>query len=83
MESKDAIFNKARKDYMRDNQNLRNALYLSNNPVNRIHGEAVKLAANVYNFNDMEGLSLELKDFFNEKVQILKEEFTMQLEKSM
>ena len=46
-----------RKDYTRDLQNLRNALWLAVDPINRSHAEQVKLTANVYNFNDMEGLS--------------------------
>ena len=62
------MIDKARKDYTRDLQNLRNAIYLSGNPINRQHGEAVKLTMNVYNFNDLEGLKPELVDFFNEKL---------------
>ena len=50
-------------------------------PVNRAHAEAVKLTINVFNFNDMEGLSQDLKDLFNEKLQIVKEEAQIQIDK--
>lgn len=36
---------------------------------------------NVYNFNDLENLAPELVDFFNEKLQIVKEEAQMQIDK--
>ena len=36
---------------------------------------------NVYNFNDLENLSPELVTFFNEKLQIVKEEAQMQIDK--
>ena len=63
-----------RREYSRDLQNLRNALCLAVDPINRSHAEQVKLTAVVYNFNDMEGLQPELVEFFNEKLQIFKEE---------
>ena len=50
-------------------------------PVNRAHAEAVKLTINVFNFNDMEGLPQELRDLFNEKLQIVKEEAQIQIDK--
>lgn len=36
---------------------------------------------NVYNFNDLENLAPELVDFFNEKLQIVKEEAQTQIDK--
>ena len=60
--------NKMRKDFMRDNQNLRNALCLAVDPINRQHASAVKITAQVYNFDDLKGISPELVDFFNEKM---------------
>ena len=54
-------------------QNLRNALTLADDPIDRDHAERVKLTINVHNFNDMEGLSPELVDFFNERITIVKE----------
>lgn len=62
------LTNKMRKDYTRDNQNLRNALLLCGDPIDRSHGERVKLAVDVFNFNDLAGLPPELADFFNEKM---------------
>ena len=41
---------------MRDNQNLRNALCLAVDPINRQHANAVKLTAQVYNFDDLKGI---------------------------
>ena len=66
--------NKMRQDYMRDNQNLRNSLCLAVNPMSKAHAGLVKLTANVYMFNDMDGLSSEIVEFFNEKMEIFKEE---------
>ena len=62
-----------RKDYTRDLQNLRNALSLAVDPIDRTHAEHVKLTVNVFNFNDLEGLSPELVEFFTEKLLIVKE----------
>ena len=61
-------FNKIRFDYMRERQNLKNALALSTTATNRNQAEALKLAKEVYNFNDLEGLEPELVAFFNEKL---------------
>ena len=66
-----------RQDYTRDLQNLRNALAMAVDPINRAHAEQVKLTMHVYNFNDLENLSPELVSFFNEKLQIVKEEAQM------
>ena len=63
-----------RRDYTRDLQNLRNGLYLANNPISRSHAEHIKLSINVYNFDDMKDLDPELADLFNEKVNIMREE---------
>ena len=53
---------------MRERQNLKNALALSTTATNRNQAEALKLAKEVYNFNDLEGLEPELVAFFNEKL---------------
>ena len=42
-------------------------------PIDRTHAEHVKLTVNVFNFNDLEGLSPELVEFFTEKLLIVKE----------
>ena len=57
-----------RLNYTRDIQNLKNALYLAVNPLDSNHKERIKLAIDVYNFNDMDGLAPEIVDFFNEKL---------------
>ena len=75
--AKDKFINKMRQDYTRDLQNLRNALAMAVDPINRAHAEQVKLTMHVYNFNDLENLSPELVSFFNEKLQIVKEEAQM------
>ena len=69
-----------RRDYTRDLQNLRNGLYLANNPISRSHAEHIKLSINVYNFDDMKDLDPELADLFNEKVNIMREEAQMQID---
>ena len=52
---------------------MRNALVLAVDPIDRDHAEKVKLTIHVFNFNDMEGIPKELVDFFNEKLNIVKE----------
>ena len=47
---------------------MKNALYLAVNPLDSNHKERIKLAIDVYNFNDMDGLAPEIVDFFNEKL---------------
>ena len=54
--------------YTRDIQNLKNALYLAAHPLDSNHTERIKIALNVYNFNEMEGLDPELVEFFNDKL---------------
>ena len=71
---KNRFISKMRRDYTRDLQNLRNSLYLAVNPITRSHAEHIKLAINVYNFDDMKDLDPELADLFNEKVNIMREE---------
>ena len=66
--------NKARKDYARDLQNRDNAMLMVTNPINMQHRETVKLTMNIFNFNDLMGLSPELVEFFNEKMNILREQ---------
>ena len=51
-----------------DIQNLKNALYLAAHPLDSNHTERIKIALNVYNFNEMEGLDPELVEFFNDKL---------------
>lgn len=70
-----------RQDYTRDLQNLRNGLRLAVDPINRSHAESIKLTVNVFNFNDLEGLPTEYADLFNEKLNILKEEAQMEIDK--
>ena len=78
---KEAYINKQRKDFTRDLQNLRNALVLAVDPINRDHAEKVKLTIHVHNFNDMEGLPKELIEFFNEKITIVKEQAQLEIDK--
>lgn len=78
---KEEFIDKQRKDYTRDLQNLRNALTLAVNPINRDHAEHVKLTIHVFNFNDMEGLSPDLVEFFNEKLNIAKELAQIEIDK--
>lgn len=66
--------NKMRMSYTRDIQNLKNALYLAVHPLDSNHAERIKVAIHVYNFNEMEGLDPDLVEFFNEKLQMQKEE---------
>ena len=80
LEDKEKLINKMRKDYTRDLQNLRNAVVLAVDPIDRTHAENVTLAVKVFNFNDLEGLSEELVNFFNEKLQIVKEEAQIQID---
>ena len=77
---KNRFISKMRRDYTRDLQNLRNGLYLANNPISRAHAEHIKLSINVYNFDDMKDLDPELADLFNEKVNIMREEAQMQID---
>ena len=77
---KDAIMNKARKDYARDLQNRDNAMLMVTNPINMQHRETVKLTMNIFNFNDLMGLTPELVEFFNEKMNILREQAQQQLD---
>ena len=65
---------------MRDNQNLRNALQLAIDPINRVHANTIKLTAQVYNFNDLQALPKELTDFFNEKMNAFREEAQIQID---
>ena len=54
---------------------------LAIDPINRDHAEKVKLTIHVHNFNDMEGLTPELVDFLNEKINIVKEEAQLEIDK--
>ena len=53
---------------------------LAVDPIDRKHQESVKLAKDVFNFNDLEGIPAELVELFTEKLLIVKEEAQMAID---